>query len=263
MYKHFRSYVSAALLIAAALANVQTLKAQTDSAPPKWSVVTFTTVKPEMKMEYEAWQKQLAAAYKKAEVPSRVVLETVMGDLFEYVSVVPLAKFAVMDGPTPVERALGKDQAATLMRKGRGYITSVHRITTMAMDDLSIRTESEPEPYAIVTISHLLPAKVAEFASWMKDEYLPAMKKAEVKNFWVSQTVFGGNLLERVTVRPIKSLGEIDGGPVLVKAVGAEEARKLNARRATFIQSSELRIVKVRPDLSYSLNPPQKRASVR
>ena len=261
MYMRLRSYVSATLLVAA-LANVQTLIAQTESSP-KWSLVTFTTIKPEMRVEYEAWQKQLTAAYKKAEVPSRTVLQTMMGNLFEYVSVVPLSKFADMDGASPVERALGKDQAAAFMRKGAAHLLSVNRVATLSMDDLSIRTESEPSPYAIVTVMRLLPGKVPEFSAWMKDEYLPAMKKAEVKNLWISQTVFGGDNLERVAVRPIKSMGEIDGGPVLTKALGAEEARKIAARRATLIDSSRLMILKYRPDLSYRMSPPTKTASVK
>jgi hypothetical protein len=262
MYMRLRSYASAAVLAAAWVANVQTLIAQTETAP-KWSLVTFTTIKPEMRVEYEAWQKQLTAAYKKAEVPSRAVLQTMMGDLFEYLSVVPLPNFAAMDGPSPVERALGKDQAASLMRKGAGYITSAHRLATLAMDDLSIRTPSDPAPYALVIILRLLPTKVPEFAAWMKEEYLPAMKKAEVKNFWVSQPLFGGESLERVTVRPMKSMAEIDSGPVLTKALGAEEARKIAARRASLIDSSQMRILKYRADLSYSMTPPQKTASVR
>jgi hypothetical protein len=214
-------------------------------------------------MEYEAWQKQLTAAYKKAEVPSRAVLQTMMGDLFEYVSVAPLAKFADMDGASPVERALGKEQAASLMRKGAGYITSARRLATLAMDDLSIQTPGPPDPYALVIILRLLPTKVPEFAAWMKEEYLPAMKKAEVKNFWVSQPLFGGESLERVTVRPMKSMAEIDSGPVVMRALGAEEARKLAARRAELIDSSQMRIMKYRADLSYSLAPPQKTASTR
>src|SRR3989442_559592 len=112
-----RSYATTGAILAAfALANVQTLVAQSEPAP-KWSVVTITTIKPEMRTEYETWQKQLTAAYKRAEVPSRAVLQTVMGNLYEYVSVFPIAHFADMDGPSPVERALGKEEAANLMRK--------------------------------------------------------------------------------------------------------------------------------------------------
>ena len=186
-----------------------------------------------------------------------------MGDLFEYISITPLAKFADMDGAPPVERALGKDQAAAFMRKGSAYITSAHRIATLDMDDLSIHSQSDSGPYAVVTIMRLLPGKVPEFTTWMKDEYIPAVKKAEIKNFWVSQTVFGGNTLERVTVRPIKSMSEIDSGPPLRKALGAEEAAKINARRASLIDSVQMVITKYRADLSYTLTPPAKTASAK
>src|ERR1700693_1089983 len=90
---------------ALALSIVPAVTAQSTSAP-EWSVVTITTIKPEMRSEYEAWQKEVSAAYKKAEVPSRAVLQTVLGDLFEYVAVAPLAHFVNMDGPSPLERAL-------------------------------------------------------------------------------------------------------------------------------------------------------------
>jgi hypothetical protein len=262
MSTRLRSCASTAVLVAATFANLQTLKAQTESNP-KWSVIVFTSIKPEMRADYEAWQKQMSAAYKKAEIPSRTVLQTMMGDLFEYISITPLAKFADMDGASPVERALGKDPAAAFMRKGAAYITSAHRIVTSDMNDVSIHTASDPGQYAVVTIMHLLPAKVPEFTAFLKDEYIPAVKKAEVKNFWVSQTVFGGNQLERVTVRPIKSMSEIDAGPPLRKALGAEGAAKLNAQRASLIDSVQMVITKYRADLSYTLNQPAKTASVK
>ena len=153
------------------------------------------------------------------------------------------------------------DVAALERAEQRGFVNQC--AARVSMDDLSIRTESEPAPYAIVTVMRLVPGKVQEFSTWMKDEYMPAMKKAEVKNLWVSQTVFGGNSLERVAVRPIKSMSEIDGGPVLTKALGAEEARKLGMRRATLVDSSQLLVLKYRPDLSYRMSPPTKTASVR
>jgi hypothetical protein len=61
----------------------------------------------------------------------------------------------------------------------------------------------------------------------------------------------------------MKAMAEIDAGPVLVKALGQEEAGKIAAKRASLIDSSEMRIVKFRSDLSYSMSPPQKTASVR
>ncbi len=256
MRSRIRSYVTTgALLGALTVGNVQTLAAQSEPAP-KWSVVTITTIKPEMRTEYEAWQKQVTAAYKKAEIPSRAVLQTMMGNLFEYISVNPIAHFADMDGPSPMERALGKDQAANLLRKGAAYITSAQRIASLSMDDMSIQSETpEPMPYSVITSMHLVPGKGSDFAAWMKNEYTPAMKKAEVKNFWVYQTVFGGDPNERVTVRPMKTMSEIDAGPLTRKALGAEGARALMSKSVGIVDSVQYRIVRYRPDLSYEAKP--------
>lgn len=248
-----KTTIASAAILVAALASAQTPPAQTEPTP-KWSLVTITTIKPEMRTQYEEWQKQMSAAYKKAEVPSRAVLQTVMGNLFEYVSITPLAHFADMDGATPVERALGKEQGAAMMLKGAAYLTSARRMASLAMDDLSIRSETpEQAPYAMVTTIHVVPGKASEFVAWMKDEYLPAMKKAELKNFWVSQTVFGGDPNERVTVRFMKTMGEIDAGPLTTKALGAEGARKLMSDSAGIVDSVQFRIVHYRPELSYEL----------
>jgi len=251
-----------ALFAVLLLANVKVLTAQSEEPKPKWSLIVLTTVKPEMRAEYESWQKEISAAYKKAEIPSRAVLQTLMGNLMEYVSVSPLSKFGDMDGMSPVERALGKEAAAALMRKGGMYITSAHRVAALDLEDLTIRAPvSEPAPYAMVTTLHVIPGKGPEFAALMKDEYTPAMKKAEVKNFWVSQTVFGGDPNERVTVRPMQTMSEIDAGPLTRKALGAEGSRKLMSRTAGIVDSVQYRIVRYRSELSYRLEPPVKSAS--
>ena len=128
MYTRLRSCASAAILIAAAFANLQTLRAQTESKP-KWSLITFTSIKPEMRSEYEAWQKQLSAAYKKAEVPSRTVVQTIMGDLFEYVSIAPLAKFADFGRRLSGRARAGQGSGSGFhaQRSHLYYVSSSHR----------------------------------------------------------------------------------------------------------------------------------------
>src|SRR5947209_8737232 len=98
---------SAALAFLIPLASLA--QQQTQDSKQHWSVVTISTVKPEMQDQFEAFQKEMMMAFKKAEVPSRVVLQALMGDLLEYVTVYPIANFADLDGPSPAERALGKD----------------------------------------------------------------------------------------------------------------------------------------------------------
>jgi len=246
-------FSAGAMLVTLALSTAPAVTAQSTPAP-EWSLVTITTIKADARSDYEGWQKEVTAAYKKAQVPSRAVLQTVMGDLLEYISVSPLTHFADLDGPSPIERALGKEDAAGLMRKGSTYVTSVHRLASMALSDMSIHTKtSEASEYALVTSMHLAAGKESEFNAWMKNEYLPAMKKAEVKNFWVSQTLFGGDPNERITVRLIKNMGEFDAGSVLTKALGEEGARKLRTRSAGIVDSVHFSVVRYRTDLSYDM----------
>jgi hypothetical protein len=243
--------------VLAAIAILPSLTAQQAPAA-KWNLVTITTIKPDMRNEYEAWQKEVTAAYKKAEVPSRTVLQTILGDLFEYISVTPLVHFGDMDGASPLVRSLGKDGAASLLRKGSPYMLSMHRISSLDADDLGIQTRTpEPLPYAVVTSMRLVTGKASEFDAWMKNDYTPVMKKGEVKNFWVKRTVFGGDPNERVTVRPLKNLAEIDAGPIATKVLGAEGSRKLMAKSAGIVESVQYRMVRYRADLSYQMSPPQ------
>jgi len=223
---------------------------------PQWSIVTFAQIKPEYRMEYEATVKEITAAYKKAGVASRLVVQTILGDLMEYTTIVPLANYAQMDGPSPLVKALGEAGSQRLLKKSGAYLNSVHRVTVLAMPDLTIMdaTASTGE-YAAVTTWKLFPGKATEFTAFMKDDYLPAMRKAEVKNFWVSRPIFGGNLDERITVRPMQKLAELDAGPLTTKALGAEKARELNAKMGKIVESTQFQVVRVRPDLSLMAAP--------
>jgi hypothetical protein len=84
---------------------------------PQWSSLMITVFKPDARIEYEALQKEITAAYKKAGVRSRAVLQTVFGDVNEYVSIVPITKFAEMDGTGPIERVLGAEGFAKMRRR--------------------------------------------------------------------------------------------------------------------------------------------------
>jgi len=84
----------------------------------------------------------------------------------------------------------------------------------------------------------------------MKNEYLPAMRKADVANLWVSQVTFGGDPNDRVMVRPMHKLAEIDAGPPIRKALGVEGAQLLAIKMAGIVESTHHSINKLRLDLS-------------
>lgn len=243
-------------VLPAALTLLVPLASLAQQSPPNskahWSVVTIATVKPEMRDQFDALQKEMMMAFKKAEVPSRVVLDSVMGDMLEYVSVYPVASFADLDGPPVAERSLGKDGYASLRAKLLGTTTSLRRLASLDMEDLTFRGESkEPASYGIVMFMRTTPGKGPEFEAWLRNEYIPVMKKAGVKALSVGRSVFGANPNEYVLVRPIDKLAEIDAGPPARRVLGVEGANKLTGKTAGIVESVEYRIYRYRSDLSY------------
>jgi hypothetical protein len=232
------------------LSGLAPLLAQPSQSPP-WTTITSYRIKPDMRTEFEAAQKEVTAAYKKANVPFRIVTQTVFGDLFEYTGITPLAKFADMDAASPLVRALGEEGSARLLRKTGAAVLSIQRVSSREIQGMAVRTPGTNETAALIVQYDLIPGKSAEFEAWMKNEYFPAMKKAEVKNFWVSQTVFGADPNERVSVRLLNNLAEIDAGPATQKALGVEGAAKMTAKTAGFVRAVHFSVVRYRADLSY------------
>jgi hypothetical protein len=237
------------LLGSAALLALTLSMGQTQPPPAQWSIVTSSQIKPEFRTEYEAFMKEITAAYKKAGVPYRIVVQTILGDVAEYTSVTPLANFADMDGPSPIAKALGEAASQKLLKRGGTYLLSVHRVAVLGLTEISLQSGDIGE-YVHITTFHLHPGKGGDFTAFMKDAYLPAMKKAGVTNLFMNEPVFGGNTNDRVMVQPMHKIGELDGGPLLRKALGVDGARLLNIKQATIVDSVEHMVGHVRADLS-------------
>jgi len=230
--------------------------AQTD-AQPGWTGSTTTRVKPEMRQEFEASLKQIMAAYKKAGIPWFLTLQNFAGETTEYTTVVPVAKFGDLDGPPVVVKVLGEQGWGNLSRKIDRCYTTQTRQYAARQPELEINKVDVPMGvYWLETRTLVAQGRMDDYLTWIKNEYLPALEKAGVARFFVSRPIFGGEGGEVVSSRMLKNLAEIDGGPVLTKALGEEGARAVNAKSVPLVRSSTTRIVLVRTDLTYSTAGP-------
>lgn len=226
--------------------------AQSD-VQPRWTGSTTTKVKPEMRQEFERYLKQLMAAYKKAGTPWFLTLENFAGDMLEYTTVVPVMKFGDLDGPSVVVKVLGEEGWEHLSRNIARCYTAQTRQYATPQTELEINKTDVPMGiYWVETSTLVAPGKMGDYLNWLKNDYRPALEKAGVAHFQVSRPIFGAVAGEIVTTRMLKNLAEIDGGPVLSKALNDEEARAVNARSVALVSSSNTRIVRVRTDLTYS-----------
>src|SRR5436853_7658967 len=100
-----RFSIASAALLALCLSTV--CLAQT-AAPPAHQRVIIVHVKPDMQTEWFDLQKnELMPAQKKGSLASRTTYQTMYGNIYEYVTVTRLSKYAEFDEQTPLRRSLG------------------------------------------------------------------------------------------------------------------------------------------------------------
>ena len=222
---------------------------------PQILVMTTTTIKPDMRAAYEAYQKEITAIYKKAGVPMRSVWQTVLGDLTEYVSVYPIQDFGAFDGPTPVAKVVGQEKAAELLKRAGQYLTSVHRGILFAQPDLSIlpKEGGGPTQSGYAVIEQLVPTagRSGDLEHWIKTEAVPADRQGGAKQLWTYQALFDGSP-SYVFVYPLDNMAALNAGPPAWKMDGGRAAAEKMAGRLNGIVSAEkLSISQYRADLSY------------
>ncbi|MCA1581420.1 MAG: hypothetical protein LC796_08505 [Acidobacteria bacterium] len=220
---------------------------------PGWTASTTSRVKPEMREEFEASLRQIAAAYRKAGVPWFLTVQDFAGDATEYTTSVPVMKFGDLDGPPIGLKMLGDREWGKLSRKMDRCYTAQTRKYAAPQHELEInKGDVPPGAYWLETTTLVAPGRMEDYLTWLKNDYRPALEKAGVAHFVVSRPIFGSEAGEVVSSRMLKNLAEIDGGPVLTKALGEAGAAAVNARSIALVRASTTRIVLVRTDLSYS-----------
>ena len=218
---------------------------------PRWTDSTITKVKPEKKREFEACLRELMAAHKRAGTLWFQTFETFAGDTTEYRTLTPVAMFGDLDGPSTVARVVGEGWQRLSRRLARCYTAQTSQYAT-PHPELEIHDGGAPMAvYWVETHSLSAPGKLGEYLDWLRNDYCPVLKKAGVTQFRVLQPVFGAPSGEIVTMRSLKNLAEIDGGPVLSRALSDEQVRAITSRAIALISSSNTTLIRLRTDLSY------------
>lgn len=255
-----RALCVASVLLAAA--QLQPSLAQTPTATPtptgpppsQFLSITIVSVKPEMIAEFQTYMKETTnPALKKGGLPWRAVWQSTnaAGDGFEYVLVVPVEKFAEFDGPLPIEKGLGAQGFAGWQAKAGSLVTSVRRFIVRPRPDLSFEAKrTGPPKLAVVTAVHVAPGRTMDFENYLKNDYVPVMKQAQV-SYHVTQTIFGGDANEYVTLTLRESFADLDKGPVINQVLGPEGAQKLVQKLpAGTVTHIERSITRFMPELS-------------
>lgn len=256
LQRMLRAFGGIALLFACAQFQPSLAQTSTPAAvpSPEFLSITIVSVKPDMVVEFQNFMKETTnPALKKGGLKWREVWQSTpaAGDAFEYVLVAPIEKFAEFDGPSPIEKALGAQGFAAWQAKAGSLVTAVHRYVVRTRPDLSFAAKrTGPPKLAVIASVHVATNRNDDFENYVKNDFLPVMRQADV-SYFVSQAVFGGGTNVYVTLTLRESFADLDKGPVVTQTIGAEAAQKLAlklpAGTVTHIERSITRYV---PELS-------------
>jgi hypothetical protein len=270
MSKRSTGVVVVAILLAAVAVTWIVVRAQgqrggaqgsaAQQAPPVRMRVQITQVKPDMSRTYQDLIKStVVPGLKKAGQPWQWVFTTgAVGQANTFITVRPIANYAEFDQPGALQRAIGTDGVASFQAKITPTIVTQQSWVQTLNQNMSIASNaSAPPALVLVQDFQVLPGKNQDFAALMTSEYLPAYKKAGVKDFWVYGTNIGGPGGRITTVRPIANYAELDQPGLLNRAGMAQEAiQQLNARRAALTAGNETNVSRFVPELSYGMPAP-------
>ncbi|MBL8192028.1 MAG: hypothetical protein JNK38_28715 [Acidobacteria bacterium] len=110
--------------------------------------------------------------------------------------------------------------------------------------------QEAPKPQlSRVSVTQVKPEMWEQFLAFYKNETLPALKKAGIKQSLVMQSSGPvGSSFELRVVQPIESLAQFDEGSALTKALGPEGRKAYDAKRRAMIVSSHAYIIRSVPE---------------
>lgn len=227
------------------------------NAPSQWNQTITSKVIPSHRAEFEGYLKQIMEGYKKAGVPWFVTLNNFAGDADEYSTIAPI-KFGDM-GMNILQKALGEENYANVIAGIRRCYSSQTRVYSLEMPDHGFHKSGVPYgEYWIDTRVLVANGKMEEYLTWFKNEMKPAFQKGSAAHLIASRPIFGVPGGEFRYSRMLSNLAELDKGPYLTQAIGADAARALQAKAVPLVRSSSMRIMRVNAKLTYSPPPPAK-----
>jgi len=109
-------------------------------------------------------------------------------------------------------------------------------------------------PLVNVTIVQVKPELLTEWQDFQKNETIPMLQKAGVKQRNAASTVIGP-AFQYAFLTPVTNFAERDGDSPVVKALGQDGARAYGQKLRRFIASQRTYAVRLRTDLMYQPDP--------
>jgi hypothetical protein len=219
-------------------------------------IVTVYHLKPGKADEWnKVYRESVTPALKKSGVPWFAVSEQLFGDRPVYTHIRPLASFAELDGPGPLERA-------GLTQKQRDAISAIQDDCVVSMERFIGNIQNEfavpatgPAPIRIMQSLRAHPGKGDALRALLRSDVLPAMRQAKqagrIGGWGVGTSAQGRPGLTAVWT-DYPNLAALDAGNPMSQTMGAPAFALYQARLAQLAVVEDVTVSRYIPEMSYA-----------
>ena len=261
--------LGALLLVTSFAISANAQAAQPTTTPPRAVILTNEYhVKPGVLPEYLEWIKNesrpmyLKNGAKRTEVYTTVFGDTSIVYVMEYFS-----SFADMTASKAAfAKSVGPDAMKAFTAKGTAFLSAPPRQVILRTEpELSWRNPNvnvaTPPRYYSVTRRWIAPGRARDYRNYLKDEYLPLLKKSEELGIVTTSLLFGDEQQIFIS-RPMNDLSELDTPNKILKVISNDDLIRLQQLRLPGVVSkSDLIVIRHRDDLSISTKQSEEAAA--
>jgi hypothetical protein len=233
-----------------AVALLSDLQAQ--SKPPTIRTIVTYTVRSDRAGDMAAAIKEYNAILKKAQWDKAYTIWRSTSGPGSLVRVDYYEKWADLDRQITADPKLKEylvDLARVNTRIAESFLSS-NRVIDVVNPDMSTLSSDIPK-MVMVWVAHAKPGKMSEVVALEKDEYLPAVKAAGIKDYSFAATRFGGPNGEIRAVTGIQNWAGFDEPNPIRKAMGDEKYRAFSEKMGTLLEDYRYDTYRFDPELSY------------
>ena len=242
------------LLPASAFAQTNNTNSATPSRP-RIGVVSEYTIRPGMMTAYLEWAKKDAQPlYIKAGIKEAYFFTNLYGPDRNVVTLIEVHDgFAALKARNDAfNKNNSKEALDAWSAKAREFIlhTRVYIVDEMAeLSWMNPKLKTPPLYYNVIE-RFIVPQRGRDYEAYLKNDYLPLVKKSDSNGIMVSRLRYGGEMGHYFVYIPVHDLADLDSPGKIIQTMGADAVAKVQQKLTGIVQRSENRMLRLRPELS-------------
>ena len=234
-----------------------------EAAPQRLlGLVNEYTIKPGMMTAYLQWaEKEAIPLYHKAGIKEAYfftnIYDSAERSIVTFIEVHP--SFAAIKARNEAfTRNNSQEARAAWSAKAPEFIESTRAYIVEGLPEISWRNPNlkKASLYYVVTERYIAPFRGRDYEAYLKNDYLPLVKKANGNGITVTRLRYGGEMGHYYVFSGVDDLTELDQPSKITAAAGGQDAvQKMMQKLIGVVQRSESRILRLRTELSIIPEP--------